>query len=174
MKNSILKNVVILYIVMFLSSCANENESVEPQTISFAEMQQVTLDKFGAELQKTETGKYTAVYPNSTRLEFYKNEDNSYSITGTKIGSAVWQMRTADNSNYKFEVLSPRVSLPNARPCSEHPSGEDFEECFDREWDEFCSDAVSCVFQAVNGPVVAILTAIHCEVCEEDEDEDNG
>jgi len=50
-------------------------------------------------------------------------------------------------------------------PCSQHPAGQSFEDCFSTEWVGFCDGFISCLAQATNPLPIAAAIAIHCLDC---------
>jgi len=81
---------------------------------------------------------------------------------GTKIRNAVYGLRNSNN-NFTFVV----INNPSGEflPCGEHPGSESFDDCFARQWNDFCWDMVGCVTLATHPIAVATLIAIHCIIC---------
>lgn len=67
-------------------------------------------------------------------------------------------------SFYNTSNLS-ETEIQAMKPCDEHPNNEAFHDCFDREYDEFCDDFLSCFYRELNKPFVVLIIAIHCARC---------
>jgi len=51
------------------------------------------------------------------------------------------------------------------RPCSKHPSNEEFGDCFAREAREFCDSPAGCIALARFPVQISMLIAAHWSIC---------
>jgi hypothetical protein len=87
------------------------------------------------------------------RLKFIDNEINT-TITKEEFISTV-----NDYSKLSNEFLLTRS------PCDNHPSDESFDDCFAREFQEFCDGFLGCVALATNPVLISAVIAGHCAAC---------
>lgn len=100
----------------------------------------------------------------------------TYEAKGTKLNNQTLSLNYLPISkNDEFEITNLTFNMNTevnsdgkttfAAPCSQHPSNEEFDDCFLREWKAFCDGFVGCFAQATNPHAVALAIAIHCVSC---------
>lgn len=129
--------------------------------------------RFGDDFTKNEEGSFTFIYEDGKKLEVTPNNDETLLMTGSKISNRIFNVNkmqnltSADEMEYSFDVIKDFESNQGVllRPCEQHPAGESFNQCFKREWNEFCDAFVGCVAQATNPVLIASVIAAHCAAC---------
>lgn len=130
-------------------------------------------NRFGADFTKNEDGSFTFVYEDGKKLEVIPNNDGTLLMKGSKISNRIFKVNKlqnlagTDEMEYSFDIIKDFDSNQGTlrRPCGQHPEGESFNQCFKREWNEFCDDAVGCIAQAMEPHLVAVAIAAHCVAC---------
>jgi hypothetical protein len=104
---------------------------------------------------------------NSTHEADVRNEDGELLATFTKTISL------GEDGNYSLnyylgeELVSSTSFKPNSYPgdCSKLGSrqkGESYDDCFGRNWSNFCCDFSGCMAQSMTPPIVAAAIGISC------------
>lgn len=183
MRNTI-KISFIFLLTLIIASCSQDDAVTENQAeIADKQMIELLNSKLGVETT-IEKGNYKFTYPDGPYLLANTLGEN-ITVSGTRINNKTFifeklnQNEIIDTTNpYVFlntvnkqDFISTVNNLSNleiglyARPCDEHPSNEEFDDCFEREWDEFCDGFVGCVAQATNPVLIAAVIAGHCAAC---------
>lgn len=102
-----------------------------------------------------------------------KTGNSEIYITGTKIDQSEKYFSFKTNeSGFVTDVF--KSNDKSAAPCSEHPEGETFDECFNDEMAALCSDPWSCI--AIEIPpqniVIIAMVSIHCSACVDDDNDE--
>ena len=150
---------------------------IDKKTQSFVELKQSLKVKFGIDLIIVDTNLYKFIYHDGKEL-FLQNvsEINTITIYGNKINGEVLNFSfNPDENNFGKNIeiykscnkMSTQFFLNIVNPDANSPiqklkAAETFSQCFKREWNDFCDDAVSCIAQATNPVIVGVAIAIHC------------
>lgn len=184
----LLKLTFTFILSLFIFGCSNDNvEDIENETeIANNQMIDLLNSKFGVVTTDLGNGGFKFTYPNGKFLTTSSTE-NSIIVTGTRLNNEIIdfdklsanEINNLNNSKsqYFLNAINKQTFISNvnnnsnleqglyARPCDEHPSDEEFDDCFEREWDEFCDGFVGCVAQATNPVLIAAVVAGHCAAC---------
>lgn len=192
MKKSLHLFTVLMAFCLISYSCSQEedlNEKSQKLVEANQQLANILSEKYGIETINLEDGNFRFKYPDERILQV-NNEGGEVILTGSRINNEIFKIRMADEnkaSSYQLEFLDENsrktiskqrfISAVNsssnivnsgfkaAAPCDEHISNETFDECFKKEWDDFCDGMAGCVAQAVNPVFVAAVIAGHCAAC---------
>ncbi len=100
-----------------------------------------------------------------------------YQFTGSALKDKVYNF-----NELKFDTEQPSRAFSdiennnylNRSTCDQHAGGEDFNDCFSREFGEFCDGFLGCLSLATNPAIISGVIAVHCLVCDEDEEDDEN
>lgn len=168
--------VVSILSTLLIYSCSQDDNASEVKSElskSEIDLRQALKTQYGADLIKNENGSFTFNYNDGSSLEVIPNNDGSFTMQGTKISNRIFKINKLENTelsktnglDFSFVVLKDFDANPNAKPCSQHPKGETFNQCFKQEWSDFCDGLVGCLAQATNPHLVAAAIAAHCAAC---------
>lgn len=175
---------IILSLTFFACDTEETNTNLENESeLANKQMIELLNSKLGIETT-IENGDFKFTYPDGRFLLAISSNEN-ITISGTRINNETLvfnklsQDEIIDSSNpdvllksiKKQDFISTVNDVSNlkiglvARPCNQHPSNEDFDDCFKREWDEFCDGFIGCLAQATNPVLIAAVIAGHCAAC---------
>lgn len=189
----LLKLNIILSVVVMVFACSSENNEGTPldhqAEISNEQIIEKLNSRLGVKTLDLGNGNFEFTYPDGRSL-ILANKNGNYFINGTRINNQTILIALQDNSKPITERLEftdasngtllgkkQFISMVNdysklsagsslvMRPCNQHPSNESFDDCFSREWDEFCDGFLGCVAQATNPVIIAAVIAGHCAAC---------
>lgn len=120
--------------------------------------------RYNIETQVNEDGSYVLHYADGTFLDVKPTSESTCIISGSKTPGLVMEIHHIENDNFEFDVKQDTNGLL-AKPCAQHPKNESFNQCFKREWSEFCDGLIGCVAQATNPLPVAAAISLHCALC---------
>ncbi|TVZ52860.1 hypothetical protein [Dokdonia sp. Hel_I_53] len=186
--NLSLLSMILLSIVMF--SCSNNTDDIETSDVNAdIEMSKILESKYGISTTILDKGGYEFNYPDGRKL-FIETNNQGYTISGSRINNESFTLNQVSSEEFNrnmnsqsemfmnsipkqeyIKAVNSRTNLDSklaarlVAPCDEHPSSEDFDKCFKREWDEFCDGMVGCVAQATNPVLIAAVIAGHCAAC---------
>lgn len=148
-----------------LSLEENNKNSILNARIS-GEANDFIFERFGANVSFVNDSVIALRYSNDRIINIIQDnlDTNFYKIQGSLIGEAVFGIRHYNNNTFEFIVIHDYND--EFKPCKDHPTSESFDDCFAREWDDFCRDMVGCVLQSTQPVLVATLIAIHCIDCD--------
>ena len=180
---------IVAVLSFFIISCSEDSidQSFEQNdTNANKEMIGLLESKYGITTEISDNGNFQFTYPDGRVLNTTISNE-SVIISGTRINNTTFELQKltkGDIDNYtnssdnfflnsveKQNFISTVNNISNleiglyARPCDEHPSNEEFDDCFAREWDEFCDGLVGCLAQATNPVLIAAVIAGHCAAC---------
>lgn len=192
--NILQKCMTVFCASMFCLSCTVD-ESAQPQAeespaflMAGDEMAEILLTRYGIETTILEDNEYSFKFLDGRIMKVIVLE-NEIVISGSRINNLSYsfenltevQINLLDqNSIYllssntlKADFIFNVNDLSNlteeerslVSPCDEHPTVEEFNDCFVREWEEFCDGFIGCVTQATHPMIVAAIIAGHCAAC---------
>lgn len=133
------------------------------------DLAEVTKKKYNADIEFNDDGSYTIIFSDGRDIKISLASNNHYLMTGTRMPGVTIDVYHVKDDIFEFEVLEDLYgyfeSSATAKPCAQHPKGESFNNCFKREWNEFCDGFIGCVAQATNPIKVAAVIAAHCATC---------
>lgn len=187
--NNLFKFSIVAFLSFFIISCSEDSidQSFEQNdTDANKEMVELLESKYGVTTKISDNGNFQFTYPDGRILNATITNE-SVIISGTRLNKTTLELQkltkeeidnyTNSRDNYflnsveKEDFISTINNVSNLeiglykRPCDEHPSNEEFDDCFKREWDEFCDGFVGCLAQATNPVLVAAVIAGHCAAC---------
>ena len=181
---------IFILLLLFFCSCS-QNENIT-QAEHQANLLNYIEKNYNVQVTSTVNG-YKLKYTDSRYL-LIENLDDKTIISGTKINNDKFELSIDEGNSPIYKRIDPYFqkenngnnkqnfiltvnsyqnlngSLTMNKPCDEHPSEEEFDDCFEREWDEFCDGFIGCMAQITNGPLIAAVIAIHCAACGGDEE----
>ncbi|WP_396188431.1 hypothetical protein [Flavobacterium sp.] len=136
-------------------------------TLSYGQdFEKFITERYKAKVEMINKSDFNIIYSDGKVLIAKKQSDGSYKVTGSKINNNSFVISQNEG---KFDESNPasnfRINATMANPCGQHPAGETFNQCFKREWADFCDGFVGCVAQATNPVGVALVIAAHCVAC---------
>ncbi|MDF1697183.1 MAG: hypothetical protein P1U56_15175 [Saprospiraceae bacterium] len=186
----ILKFVYVLFFAILLVSCEKESTELienDDQVFEATTRENTELENYlGYNVKNFENGNFTFYINDKDVITGTKTGENHYllsnpngellemkadmrvegglneQISARKVGDP--QYSEIFNFSYFF-AAAPNATAQAANPCNQHPAGESFDNCFKREWSDFCEDFISCIAQITNPIPVAVAVGIHCASC---------
>jgi len=171
----------IIAIIATFYACQKDEEIKSTDTKILSEdivnLKQSLKAKFDIDLIIVDSNLYKFIYNDGKELFLQNVSDiNTSTIYGNKINGEVLNFSfNLDENNFEKSIVIYKscnemttqnfIDIVNPDMNSsiqKLKATETFSKCFKREWDAFCSDAVSCIAQATNPHIVAIAVAIHC------------
>ncbi len=166
------KNFFIMITSILLLSCSGtDREIAEVSNIEHARQYATMTEgfhddfiaaaesKYGAVAKLNDENSYTLSYENGKELNIKLLSGKKALISGSFINDSELEIIFDPE-----EIEEPEITVVHSA-CSEHPKNESFNQCFKREWDDFCDGIVGCVTQAVKPIMVAALISAHCLTC---------
>lgn len=166
-----MKKLLFFLSILLISSCSIEDSSHEPDKNS-EESNLIHSIKNNLDvdliIQKDEEYLCTG---NNTSLSYMKISETRAKVFNSKLDEIIIDFDPDNISEMLIEYQDGRIRkgigyfglfVKGIDSHGLNPRYETFEECFVREWQDFCDDFVSCVAQATNPIPVAIAIAIHC------------
>lgn len=161
-------------------SCSNDDSSLNTSLELNEEIDPDLLreikSRYGADIT-FEDNSFKITYDDGSDLVLTEETNGNYIIKGSKINYNVIQVNYLPSSyetdnievnNFTFKVLNENENYnrtTSAAPCGQHPGNEGFNECFAREWSDFCDGVIGCVTQFTSPHIVAAIIAAHCATC---------
>ena len=175
-------------ITLIAFSCSNDEAiSNNQEAQANKEMAEVLQTKYGIETTILDNGSFEFKYLDGRILNVSQN-DGKIVFTGSRVNNekltfeSVTKDVALENLNSKSNLFLKGIpkqefikSVNNysnlnqlakvASPCDEHSSNEEFDDCVEREVDEFCDGLVGCLALATNPVIIIGVIAIHCAAC---------
>lgn len=190
--NKTLKITFALFLSLIFFSCSKDDNILTKDSQTFETNEQlITIlnDTYGITTEILENNNFEFTYPDGLTLKMEK-QDDQYIASGDKINNTEIQIfvEEGDESIEKrllfkniendetiekkdfIKIINSSTSSSDGyvtrdAPCSEHPSGESFDECFKSDWDDFCDGAVGCIAKFTHPGLIAGVIAAHCAAC---------
>ncbi|MGM0641998.1 MAG: hypothetical protein ACQESN_11320 [Thermotogota bacterium] len=152
-----------------------KNQTEEQLTTDQRALSDSLKNKYGINTTFMENGNVHLNYEDGKKV-IIKSEDNRYVLTGSKINNQTFGIEVEegeekitqrvhfyDNKNFSAQVS--KQEFMKSVHGSFLKEKESFDECFEREWEDFCDGAASCIARDVlpiSSAAVATAVAIHC------------
>ena len=174
----VIKNFLLFLFLISISAC-NQDENMNEENMT---TESLVFKKLYIPIQKNSDAEFKIDFRN---MHFQLKEISLNEVMVKKSDNSVFSILKDKENNFKvtyylkdekivanladvsflFRTQLVTRNTEDVNPCDQHAPNETFNKCFEREWKDFCSDAPSCIAQAVNPVVIAAAIAIHCATC---------
>lgn len=122
--------------------------------------------KYNAEVIMIDELNTLIKYEDNKELYIIKESEDSFLMKGSKINDKTFSVTLSKNQTIPYEFTEIKDgNTVTFNPCSEHPKGEKFNDCFKREFSDFCDGLVGCLSLAVFPWHISAVIAAHCLAC---------